>query len=157
MRTVYLICHGEPAFPYGEEICISRTDLPLSSLGLMQCAHLSKYFDNKLLTGVYHCGLKRTTLTAAAISEKNYFAEGWEEFDFGCWEGLSVREIRREYPTLFKQSELAHIHFQIPRGEFPSCCRNRVTSALYSLLDHSRGDIAIIGHKEINRFYYVIY
>lgn len=152
MRTVYLICHGEPAFPNGEKLCISRTDLPLSSLGLMQCIHLKKYFESIILTGVYHCGLKRTSLTAAAISEKNCFAEGWEEFNFGRWEGLSIREIRKEYPALCKQREIIHIHFQIPEGEFPSSCRNRVTSALHSLLYQTKGDIAIIGHKNINRF-----
>ena len=151
MRTIYLIRHGEPAFPNGERVCLSTTDLPLSAVGRMQGVLLESYFSERSIAGVYHSGMARSKETAKAISDRALTAPGFQELHMGIWEGLPFREIRSRYPDLYEQRGNHPGHCQSPGGELPAACSARARMALGSLLAQTEGDLAVVAHAGLNR------
>lgn len=151
MRKIYLIRHGEPAFPAGERVCLSRTDLPLSQRGRAQGEALWTYFTHIPLAGVYSSELLRAKETAAFLSVQAAEVPGLQELDVGCWEGLTFREIRARYPELHARRGENPAEHVIPGGERPADCRDRARTALSHLLSETEGDLAVVAHAGVNR------
>lgn len=151
MRKIYLIRHGEPAFPAGERVCLSRTDLPLSQQGRAQGKALQAYFANIPLAGVYSSDLLRAKETAAILSPQVTIVPELQELGVGCWEGLTFREIRARYPELYALRGENPAEYVMPGGERPADCRDRAMSALLQLLTEAEGDIAVVAHAGVNR------
>lgn len=151
MRTIYLIRHGEPDFPGGEHICLSRTNLQLSAVGRMQGVLLKHWFADKDVSGVFHSGLARAQETAEFLSASTTTVEGMQEIEVGQWEGLTFQKIREEYPELYERRIKNPTIYRIPGAEAISACRNRVLRALEDLLEETDGDIAVVAHAGVNR------
>ena len=151
MRTVYLIRHGEPDFPDGQRLCISRTDLPLSTVGRMQGVLLAAALGNTGLSGVYHSGALRASQTAVCLSPDARRAEGFEELGVGDWEGLTFQEIRKRYPKEYELRGKAPFDHLIPGGERPADCLDRAKHALRGLLERTEGSIAVVTHAGLCR------
>lgn len=151
MRKIYLIRHGEPAFPAGERICLSQTDLPLSQQGREQGKSLQAYFANVPLMGVYSSDLLRARETAAFLLPQVNALPELRELGVGCWEGLTFREIRARYPELYALRGDDPAEYVMPGGERPEDCRNRAMTALLKLLDEAEGDVAVVAHAGVNR------
>lgn len=151
MRTIYLIRHGTPAVPNGERICLSRTDLPLSPAGHQQGQDLRAYFSSVPLSHIFSSPLTRTRETAAYLSPYVELHDDLLELGVGCWEGLTFRDIREQYPVLYElrgQDPAKHV---MPGGEFPADCQSRALRALQTLLQETTGDIAVVAHAGVNR------
>ena len=151
MRTVYLIRHGEPDFPGGQRLCISRTDLPLSTVGRMQGILLAAALGNTGLSGVYHSGALRASQTAACLSPNTQRVEGFEELGVGAWEGLTFQEIRKRYPKEYEMRGKDPFNYLIPGGERPADCLDRAKRALRGLLERTEGNIAVVTHAGVCR------
>lgn len=151
MGRIYLLRHGEPAFPNGERLCLSRTDLPLSPVGRMQGVLLGTWFADKTLSGVYHSAMRRTGETAAFLSDTPVPVPGLEELGMGRWEGLTFREIRECYPELYAARGRDPVMNRAPDAEGIAVCRNRVYRGLRGLLKTTDGDIAVVAHAGVNR------
>ncbi len=151
MKTVYLIRHGEVAFPGGVKRCISGTDLPLSPAGRAQGLALRKYFEDIPLSGVYHSGLLRAKETAALLSPRAEETAGLEELGVGLWEGRTFQEIRTVFPELYQKRGENPERYQIPGGEPLQKCLDRVSRALRTLLERTAGDFAVVAHAGANR------
>lgn len=151
MRTIYLIRHGEPAFPNGERFCLSKTDLPLSPVGRMQGALLREWLTDKPVSGVYHSESSRAKETAEFLSAAAAAVDGLHEIGVGQWEGLTFREIREQYPELYAARGKNPITSPVPGGEAAAVCRNRAVRALDNLLKSTTGDLAVVAHAGVNR------
>ena len=151
MRKIYLIRHGEPAFPAGERICLGSTDLPLSRQGRAQGKALRAYFANIPLAGVYSSDLLRARETAAFLSPQVAAVPELRELGVGCWEGLTFREIRERYPELYALRGNDPAEHIMPGGERPADCRDRAMAALSHLLSETEGDLAVVAHAGVNR------
>ena len=152
MKNIYLIRHGQPDFTDGTHICLSRTDLPLSTLGRLQAVLLGRYFEEKTAAlTVFHTGMQRTRRTAEAISRSAKPVPELRELGVGDWEGLSFREIRHRWPELYEKRGKTPFACVIPNGEAPAECQRRGLSALRTLAEQTEGDLAVVAHAGINR------
>ena len=151
MRKIYLIRHGEPAFPAGERVCLSRTDLPLSQQGRAQGKALQAYFANIPLAGVYSSDLLRAKETARFLTPQVTAVPELRELGVGCWEGLSFREIRERYSEEYALRGENPAEYVMPGGERPADCRDRALNALLRILAETEGDIAVVAHAGVNR------
>lgn len=151
MRTIYLIRHGAPELPAGERICLSRTDVPLSAEGRRQGELLAAYFADISLAGVYSSDMLRAKETAACLSPRAATISGLQELGVGCWEGLTFREIREQYPELYARRGEDPAKYIMPGGERPADCQERAIHALRRILAETEGDIAVVAHAGVNR------
>jgi glucosyl-3-phosphoglycerate phosphatase len=73
-------------------------DSPISALGRAQIGSLRERLGSP--TVLVSSDLERAMATAAAIGDAEADAR-WRELDFGGWEGLTIPEIREQYPDGF--------------------------------------------------------
>ena len=147
MRSVYLIRHGDPDFPFGERWCVgARTDLPLNALGRMQAALLPTLPELQGLSAVFCSPLTRAQETALPLCSAPRVAAGLEEQDMGAWDGLSFQEIRARFPALYAAREKNPA--LLPESAEPmETVAARMRQALRRCLDESEGDIAVVSHR----------
>lgn len=105
MKTeVYLVRHGET-----EWNIVGRyqgcTDTKLSENGLNQASLLSERFKHKF-DYLYTSPLERAYQTAQIIGNASnidpVISKALIEINFGVWEGLTMNEISKQYPTEYK-------------------------------------------------------
>jgi len=150
-RIIYLLRHGEPAFPGGEKRCIGRSEYPLSPLGRMQAWLLGAYFQNIPLAGVYCSGMERTRDTARCIREDAAEAPGLMEIDVGEWEGLTFAEIRQRWPELYELRGRDPAAHPLPGGESFAAAAARACEAFRALVRQTAGSIAVVAHGGVNQ------
>ncbi|MEN3012213.1 histidine phosphatase family protein [Dictyoglomus thermophilum] len=155
MGEIYLIRHGETDWNK-EAKFQGRTDIPLNSKGKNQAELLSKYLAKENFDYIYSSPLKRAIETAIPLSKKLnkeiLIRENWIEFDFGEWEGLTVKEVHEKYPI---ERDLWLYHTEkgkIPKGEsFKEAYERLSIEKKYILEHHKNHKIAIFTHGAIIR------
>ena len=108
MRTIYLIRHGHPGFPFGSRMCLGSTDTPLGPLGRMQACLLGETLSDAGIQAVFTSPLSRCRDTAAllcrCLPEKPdpILVPELSEQHMGVWDGLDFDTIKAQYPELYK-------------------------------------------------------
>lgn len=101
VTTVLAVRHGETAWNRESRIQ-GHLDIPLSPLGLAQAQRLAQALAGEPLDAIYASDLGRARQTAAAVAERVGLPvqedSGLRERGFGCFEGLSWREIESRWP-----------------------------------------------------------
>lgn len=143
MRRVYLIRHGKPDFPGGEKMCLGITDLPLGEEGRIQARELAEVLPR--VEAVFSSSLSRAADTARFLGKPVQVVPGLQELGAGQWDGLTFREIRREYPALY-EARGTDPKVPIPGQEDPEKGLRRFRQALLEALNRSTGDIAVVTH-----------
>lgn len=143
MRNLYLIRHGQVAFPDNVPRCIGRTDLPLDSRGQKQARELGAFFrqmtDSRV--PVFSSPLARALETAELLSENHasvYIEEGLRELDMGEWENVPMSQLKK---TLESWPE---------SGESREQGCMRIKEAIEGILDKTEGDVICVAHAGIN-------
>ncbi|MEG2214787.1 MAG: histidine phosphatase family protein [Oscillospiraceae bacterium] len=152
MRTIFLIRHGMPDFPGGRTMCLGRSELPLSALGRLQGALLGAELEGRGIEAVFSSPLSRCRETAELIGAPVTVQPGLEELFAGDWDGLSFDEIRARWPELYARRALEP-SIQPPNAEDPGIGGRRFASAFAALLAQSRGNIAVVAHRTVNRLF----
>jgi broad specificity phosphatase PhoE len=155
-----LVRHGETE---GESSIryYGRTDVPLSRLGRAQMARVREALASRRFVAVYTSSLSRANEAALIISgaatgdggPTPTRVSGFDEIDFGEWEGLTAEEIRARYPRLHAEWE-AHRggDFTYPGGDSTRGFRERVVQALREVLAHApSGEVLFVLHKGVIR------
>lgn len=151
MRTIYLICHGEPEFPGDKRFCLSHMDLPLSPVGKMQGVLLGQYLSQFERPKVYHSIRSCAEETAGCLAQESIPALRFHELGMGDWEGLTRQEIMERYPELYQQRLKNPMTCSVPGGEQPNDCRKRALTGLSRILVRTEGDLAIVAHTGVNQ------
>lgn len=103
--SIMLIRHGETEWNALGKFQGSR-DIDLSNEGIKQAEFLKKRLKQNF-DCIYCSPLKRALKTAEIISEEAdlnpIIYPQLREIDFGEWEGLTVKDIKSNYPELFKK------------------------------------------------------
>jgi broad specificity phosphatase PhoE len=133
-----------------------RGETPLSDEGRRQAAKLSDIaapFD-----AIVSSPLGRARETAAPVAAKQgrevVIANGFAEFDFGEWEGLSVTEILARDPETFR-----HIHIDgndEPRGRVGETfgeVGERMAAAAEQVVSNGDGSVGVFTHGGATRAY----
>ncbi|MBE6967311.1 MAG: HD domain-containing protein [Ruminococcaceae bacterium] len=152
MRALYLIRHGEPAFPDGKRVCLGQMDLPLSAEGARQAAETARYIEKLPRKAIYTSPLARCRETAAHVQAKLQVLPGLTEVDMGEWDGLSFDEIRARWPEEYEKRGENLFDTAAPGGESFRAVGARARAALQSIqTDDSTRGLVLIAHSAVNR------
>ncbi len=132
-----------------------RTDVPLSAMGRRQMEQVRAALNARRFAAVYASTLLRSTEAARIISDGRSSITaigGFDEIDFGAWEGLTAEEIRLRHATLYAQWQTHSGDFRYPGGESSADFRVRVVRALREVLMQSAtGELLFVLHKGVIR------
>lgn len=138
---LYLVRHGQ-TLSNGQQRYLGLTDEPLSAEGLLQAEAIGERLKNENISKVYSSALRRAFQTAEAIGKKHDLQPtvipGLNEVDFGKWDSKTYYEIYRKYPYEIDRWLLNPEKLDIPGGEKWSHFKNRVISAINSILNENK-------------------
>ncbi|HTX79122.1 MAG TPA: histidine phosphatase family protein [Longilinea sp.] len=151
MPTLFLIRHGENDFT-GKRLAGCRPGVHLNAKGQEQARQLTGYLADVPFTAIYSSPLERAVETAQPLAERCGLPlqhhNGLLEVDFGRWQGLTFRYLRRlpDWKDLYKQADT----FCFPGGETIAAAQQRVVAALDEIASkHSEKDvIACVSHSD---------
>ena len=153
MTTIYLIRHGEVAGNSGEiRTFAGARDLELTARGLEQAQAIATRLKNVHLDAVYSSKLQRAWRTADGIAADHGLQTtrlgGWNEVDYGAWEGLSEAEINADYADLWQQRVADPWLIAPPNGESYQMLWARLEPEWKRLLEaHAGQSVAVVGHN----------
>ncbi|MGY0372025.1 alpha-ribazole phosphatase [Clostridium sp. JNZ J1-5] len=149
MTSLYLVRHGEAELN-NENVYFGWTDCYLTERGINQCRKLSEDFKNIKFDIVISSPLKRALDSVKIIiglDQDILLYEEFKEINFGKWEGLNFKEIRKVYE---KEWELWSNNWKCyapPEGESFLNLYNRVRLGLEVLLDKYKDKkILVVAH-----------
>jgi len=145
-RIIYLVRHATTR--YNEEgRFLGQKDVEITKKGLEEIKNLKSFFKNVKIDKVYSSDLKRCLITAKAISRKRPIVrKELREIDVGELEGKTHREIRKEFPKIYKR---IYSLKKYPKGESLKELEKRLKKFLKTL-DFSKVNV-IVGHATVNR------
>jgi len=159
VRRLTLVRHGETEGQSSIRY-YGRTDVSLSPLGRAQMERVRAALAARRFAAVYTSTLSRSSEAARIISDAGAGTvlrpmpiAGFDEIDFGEWEGLAAEEIHARYPQLYAEWE-AHRggDFTYPSGESTRGFRERVAHALREVLAQApAGELLFVLHKGVIR------
>lgn len=154
MGKFYLIRHAE-SIANSLGIYQGQThDTELSLRGKKQAKSLAKYFRNKNIDFIIASPLKRTKITAGAISlvtgAKIIFETSVLETNHGKWEGKHKDVIERKWKSVFKKWQKSPGDTSFPDGESFKKTQERVIE-WWSSFKNTPGEFAVVTHDNIIR------
>jgi probable phosphoglycerate mutase len=150
---LYLVRHGETEWnTLGKfQGC---TDISLSDNGIQQAELLKHKFHNQF-DYIYSSPLCRAVQTADIICQdtdkKTIIKQDLREINFGEWEGLTIEQIKENYPVQFYNWSMDEEIAELVGGDLSlKNASNRVTSAINDIVKkHAGKRIIIVSHGGI--------
>ena len=133
-----------------------HTDVPLAPAADPQLRRLVRKLSRYPIQAIYSSDLQRAHATANAVARR-FDAEivvrpGLREIHFGRWEGLSWRQIARQFPRLSRMWLTRFPHHPIPGAERFDAFKKRVTRELDEIMTANTGScVAIVTHAGVAR------
>lgn len=142
-----LVRHGETAAGSGVRYWGS-TDVELSAEGLAQAGKLKQRLEHETIRAVYASNLKRAKLMADIITSGRSLntirCAELNEVNFGRMEGLTLEEIGRKYPELYKPWVNWDSDFEFPGGESIRDFHERVSRFADRLEAHDAQETVLV-------------
>lgn len=151
---LYFIRHGQTDWNIEGKIQGSN-DTELNDIGINQAVELgNKVLDSNIkFSKIYSSKLKRALKTAEILSTYTNVdytqIEGFEEINFGYWEGLSLKEARDKYPNEYDEWYHNRRYSKSHNGESYQEMIERVLEALHIIIAADNDDIAIVTHSAV--------
>ena len=130
------------------------TDTDLSNEGIKQAEYLNKKFGNNF-DHIYTSPLKRAKLTAEIISKNSNTTPivelGLREINFGEWEGLTIKEIEKNFPERFIKWRTDDLDGPLCGGDLSlKKASIRAVKVILEIAKRHRGEnIIIVAHSGI--------
>jgi broad specificity phosphatase PhoE len=158
MTRLTLVRHGETEGQSSIRYH-GRNDVSLSAVGRAQMQRARAALQAYRFDAVYASRLSRSVESAAIIAgipmeQRTGITRvaGFNEINFGRWEGLTADEIRSRDPEGYARRISSGGDFQYPGGESVAAFRQRVVRALHGVLAHAPpGHLLFAVHKGIIR------
>jgi len=154
-RLIYLLRHGEPAWPGQQKCYLGQLDLPLSERGIQQAHRLAAQLQSVACAAIYASDLQRTVETAKIIAAPHgllpLLNKDLREINLGCWEGRSFTEVKTNYPQEYAARGADIINYRVPGGESFLDCRERASKVFHTIVAQTTGNIVIVSHAGVNR------
>lgn len=151
MLKIHVIRHGESIANTEGRYQGQTYDTDLSSLGRNQVDALKKHFSRTVFDEVFSSPLKRTLQTASGLSARsNSITLNTDllETNHGHWEGMTVAEIKRQWPEMYKLWQTFPSQVLFPQGESFLETYKRSVNWLNSLKKR-QGIFAAVTHSNI--------
>lgn len=156
MTRIILVRHGQTAWNR-EDLIRGQVDVHLDETGLAQAAATATRIAAEWKpVALYSSPLRRALQTAHLIADRLGLevrtVAGFNDMNFGQWQGLSYTEVRQRWPEM-SQAWLRTPHtVTFPNGESLAQVRQRGMSALHQVIkQHPDHDVVIVGHTVLNR------
>jgi broad specificity phosphatase PhoE len=154
MTELILARHGETVWNV-EKIYRGRADVNLDEVGIKQADLLGKYLSSWKLEAIYSSPVKRATDTANIIARYQkigvQIAEGLVDFDYGEWQSLPEKEVKKLYPALLNEWHNNPHKVRMPAGESLEDVRNRAIEVVNDVLSKYQGSVVLISHRVVNK------
>lgn len=150
MNQFFITRHGETIWNVqGRTQGIKNSDL--TQKGILQAQKLAENLINFNIDYIFSSDLKRAYDTANIIAKKIkkdvVKEEKIREFNFGKWEGLTLKEIEENYSEEFKKWRKKPSEANIEDGESLLMAKNRVRNFLDELDNkYENKNILIVSH-----------
>lgn len=155
VTKLILVRHGETdwnknsRFQGNKNIALNRT-------GEKQADKLAQRLAQEEINIIYSSNLDRAYKTAQIIARKHklevHQKEHLQEIDFGVWEGLTYKQIQKQYPEQFEKWEKNPVKNNPQQGENLKDIETRVFTILESILaEHQEETILVVAHGGVNR------
>lgn len=150
MERLFLIRHGETDGTADKKF-MGNIDLSLNRKGRIEVAFLANRLKREKIRAFYTSPLKRTMETATILSQFHNAPlrrkKGFEEINFGRWEGLTLGEIYERDRYLCQKWFNEVENFVMPDGESVRSMQKRVITTWKGIYSrHRKGTVAIISH-----------
>jgi broad specificity phosphatase PhoE len=151
MSKLYILRHGETEWNREQRAQGCSNDIPLSDVGIKQAEAAAKKLKDEKIDLIFTSPLKRAFQTAQIIAKyHNIEVERLKEFmeiNFGCWEGLSYKEMSEKYPEVVAVWRSTPHLAQIPNAETLVELRERSMGKLNEIIKvHDDKNILIVSH-----------
>jgi len=150
LSRLVLVRHGETVGQSSVRY-YGATDVALSDSGRAQMARVRAALVGECFDAVYTSKLQRT-LAAARIIVPDLPPRpvaGFNEINFGDWEGLTREEIEARDPDGARRWRTAFAEFTYPGGDAVLQFRSRVVGAFRVLLPEMPERALIVAHKGV--------
>lgn len=126
-------------------------DVALSPLGCEQMRRVAVALASVSFDVVYTSALQRTVAAARIIAPGTPAEQiaGFNEINFGEWEGLTREEIEKHDPDAYRRWLSSRHDFAYPGGDSAPGFRARVVDAFRQTLPSMPERTLIIGHKGV--------
>lgn len=128
-----------------------KTNLSLSTEGVLQAKHLKEYLNAFPIDVIITSSSKRAKETSKILSgEKGITIKeqaGLNEIDFGAWEGLTNKEIKRNYPKELSNWNKNPLVNEIPGGDSMKAVLERIVLVYKAIIKEYKGKtVALVCH-----------
>ena len=154
MAELVLVRHGQTLWNM-DKIYRGRSDVGLDDVGIKQAELLGKYFSNHGLEAIFSSPLKRALDTANIIARYQridvQIDENLVDFNYGEWQCLPEREVKRLYPALLNEWHNNPHKVRMPGGESLEDVRKRVIEVINDILANYQGSVVLVSHRVVNK------
>jgi broad specificity phosphatase PhoE len=150
LTRVTLVRHGETE---GESSVRYHgvNDVALSQVGREQMERVGRALAGEVFDAVYVSRLRRTLESARVIAPAHAprCLAGFDEVNFGRWEGLTREEIEALDPHLFRRWRESLGDFTYPDGDRVSDFRARVAATWRELESTAPPRVLVVAHRGV--------
>lgn len=151
MPRLLLVRHGTTEFNSDHRF-LGYSDIDLSELGRQQVSRLRDYLAEEKIVTVYASDLKRTMITAQIITEGRALeivpCPELREMNYGVCEGLTFKEIGRDYPDVAEKCANFTLELEFPGGENFRELIKRSSTFLERVKQYKQSDaVLIVSHN----------
>lgn len=151
ITRLYLVRHG--ATPLSMEDRFSGAEnVDLSEEGRRQVLHLAVRLADDKITAIYASPLDRTMDTARILARPHKLnpvpKDGLREISHGHWEGLSRKEVEKQFPDEYTAWETDPFTFAPEGGESGISVLARALPVIREIVvNHPGQNVLIVSHK----------
>ena len=152
--TVYLLRHGDSSIDSVRRF-IGQSESSLNDAGRLQAEWWRQELVGIPFSGFYCSALQRSIETTRIIAQPHHASvtiqSGLNEINLGSWDGMPISEVHRLFPQeyVLRGADLAG--YCPPSGESFADLSARVVPAFEKIIQHSCGNLLIVGHAGVNR------
>jgi len=148
---LYLIRHGATTLT-AEDRFSGAENVHLSEDGRTQVEHLAQRLMDDRIHVIYCSPLDRTLETAKVIGKPHGLTpipnDGLREISHGHWEGLSRKEVERQYPEEYAAWEADPFTFAPEGGESGISVLARALPVIRDVIvTHKDSNVLVVSHK----------
>jgi alpha-ribazole phosphatase len=151
------IRHGDTGNPWG--VFVGSTDADLVEGTLEKAKELGEGLMPEGVRAIYTSRLQRAWKTAETIGKvlgiRPVRMKELNEVDFGEWEMKWFKDIKRDYPSIWKMRERDYLNFNFPGGESVIKARDRAMPVIRELFRKHEGEaFAVVAHGSLIKIAY---
>ena len=152
MAKLILARHGQTAWNV-EKVFRGRAGVALDDVGIRQAELLGRYLSNCELAAIYASPVKRALDTANIVARYQKVAvrisEGLTDLDFGKWQSLPEREVKRLYPAILDEWYNHPHKVRMPGGESLDDVTKRTAELIDKVLSRHNGNVLLVSHRVV--------